>query len=727
MNVNFTGRIARASARRPWVTIAAWAIGLTAAIVAAGSLGDALSQDDRNTTVTQSDKANQIVERERGDTQIADIETIIIKSVTAKYGDAAFTAVVAETTAALLAIDGVTAVSGTDAQSPPPVSASLSTALLSATLALDHPETVGENINAALAAVDHDGFTVLPYGNASVSAMFDGLAEDTLIKGELVGIGVAIVILIIVFGSLAASSIPLGVALVSITAAMGATAILGRAFSLSFFITNMITMMGLALGIDYTLVVVQRFREELARGRTVIDAVSIAGSTASRAVLFSGVTVLFSLVGLLVVPNTIMISLGTGAIVVAVMSILSALTLLPAVLKLLGHRVNKGRVPTAHPGREPKTWEGIARTVIRRPAVSAFVGLALLVAIAAPALSMRLTFAGAESLPEDNSFRVATEILVDDFGYGQSSTVIAIENAGSATPQVEALARAVEADAAFAETELTWQGDVAFIDTKDVYDSADERAEQALHALRDTIVPEALEGTSAVAYVGGEQAGAIDFADIMRDATPWVLLIVLGASFFLLLLLFRSIVIPSVAIALNLLSTAAAYGVLVAVFQFGWGERFLGMPQVDGIAPWIPLFLFAVLFGLSMDYHVFLLSRIKERYESTQDTRDAVVFGLSRTGSLITGAALIMVAVFAGFALGDLAEFAQMGVGLAAAIIIDATIVRSILVPALMALLGNANWYLPAWLNWLPVVHFDGHAPTSASALEEPERESISV
>ena len=266
-------------------------------------------------------------------------------------------------------------------------------------------------------------------------------------------------------------------------------------------------------------------------------------------------------------------------------------------------------------------------------------------------------------------------------------------------------------DPAFAETSVDWHGDTAFIDTRDVHGSADPAAEEAIDRLRDTLVPAALDGTDAVAYVGGGQAGAVDFTSVIVDNVPLVLAIVLGASFLLLLVAFRSIAIPLTAIALNVVSAAAAFGLLVGVFQFGWGADLLGFAQADAIAPWIPLFLFAVLFGLSMDYHVFLISRIKERHDTTGDTRDAVVFGLSRTGSLITGAALIMVAVFLGFALGDLAEFQQMGFGLAAAVIIDATVVRTILVPSLMTLLGRRNWILPGWLGWMPRLSVEGAPP----------------
>ncbi len=723
MNIGFTGRVAKASAARPWLTIGAWAVGLAIAVFAAGSLGDSLVQEGKALVPTESGTADDINKAVQGDKAQAPTETIVVTSHTYQFADASFQAAIAKTTAALVALDGVTSVQGPTLDQPSPVSDAGNSALLTATLSRDHPDGLGALLNDTVEGMGLPGFTVYTYGEASAGAAFDKLASEGLMRGEMIGIGAAIVILVIVFGALAAAGLPLLVALVSIVAALGATAVVGRAFDLSFFILNMITMMGLALGIDYSLVIVQRFREELAHGRSASDAVTLAGNTASRAVLFSGATVLISLAGLLIVPSNIMVSLGSGAMLAAVFSVISALTLLPAVLKLLGSRVNKGKLRIAHPGAEPRLWAAIARGVIRRPLVGAVVGLTILLALAIPALSMRLTFAGTEALPDDLPYKQATEVLVSDFGYGQASTLVVVDNAGSARTQVEALTAAIEAEPAFAETTLTWRGDVALINTKDMYDAADVRAEQAIKDLRKNVIPTYVDGTGAKAYVTGGQAGTIDFTKLITDSAPWVALIVLGASMVLLLVTFRSVTIAVTAIVLNILSTGAAYGVLVAVFQFGWAADLLGMPKVDGIAPWIPLFLFAVLFGLSMDYHVFLLSRIKERHAATGDTKDAIAFGLSRTGALITGAALIMVAVFAGFALGDLVEFSQMGLGLAVAVILDATVVRTLLVPSLMAMLGEANWYLPTWLAWLPKLQVEGD---SAQYLE-PEHASVAA
>lgn len=701
MNVGVTGRIARASAARPWLTIGAWALALAAAVVAAGGLDDALSQDDRMLIMTDSERAADRDEALRGTGGETVGETVVIEAESAAWGDADFAAVVDGLMVELAGVDGVESVEG------PVVSPEGDVALVTAQVLTDHEE-VATLIEDATTAATVDGFALHNVGETTAELAFDRMAEDTLVRGEAIGVGVALIILVVVFGALVAAGLPLMVAAVSIVTALGATALIGQVTEMSFFIVNMITMMGLALGIDYSLVAVQRFREELAHGRSVRDAVTLTGSTANRAILFSGVTVLISLVGLLVVPSTIMRSLGAGAMIVAVMSVVSALTLLPAVLRLLGHRVNRGRIPLSRAGREPRAWTAIARGVTARPAVAAVAGAVVLAALALPMLSMRLTFPGIDALPADNELRQGTQALVDDFGMGQSETLVVIDGAADSRGAVESLAQTVEQDPAFAETSLDWHGGTAFIDTRDVLDSADPEAEAALERLREVMVPAALEGSGATAVVGGDQAEAVDFSAMIRDHVPLVLTIVLGASFVLLLVAFRSIAIPVTAIALNVASAAAAFGVLVAVFQYGWGAELFGFAQVDGIAPWLPLFLFAVLFGLSMDYHVFLISRIKEHHDATGDTRASVVFGLSRTGSLITGAALIMVAVFTGFALGDVAEFQQMGFGLAAAVIIDATVVRVILVPAIMTLLGRHNWTVPGWLGWLPRMSIEG-------------------
>lgn len=711
MSTGLTGRLARISARRPWLTITVWTLVIAAAVVSAGSLSSVVTHDERMLIPTDSEHAADLYDTVVADQVGSDSglahEILVVQSPGLTISDATFDQVLADLASDARDLPGVVEVTVPTEANSPSVSADGTVALVHVTVDPLAHEDVGFDLVDLAHQASVDGFQVTEFGETTAEAVFDTLAEDTLIRGELIGISVAIVILAVVFGALAAAGIPLGVALVSIITAVGATAIVGRVFELSFFVLNMVMMMGLALGIDYSLVTVQRFREELAKGRSVADAVVITGATANRAIVLSGITVVIALTGMLVIPSSVMRSLGMGAIIVAVTSVIAALTLLPAVLGLLGPRINKGRIPTAHPGAEPRRWTALARTITNRPAVWTIAGVSLLVVLAVPFLSLRLAFPGLDSLPEDNSFRVSAEVLVNEFEMGQSQTIVALEGASSDPALVDSLAERIDGLDAFADTSVMVSGDVAVIETNDVYDAADPRAEDAIADLRDTVLPAALAGSAMTATVGGEQASSMDFTREIENRAPLSLIIILGASLILLTVAFRSVVIAASSVVLNLLSAGATFGILVAVFQYGWGADLLGFAQVSAIAPWIPLFLFAVLFGLSMDYHVFLLSRVKEHRDAHGNTRDAVVFGLGRTGALITGAALIMVAVFSGFALGDLAEFQQMGFGLAVAIILDATIVRGLLAPALLSWLGERSWYLPHWLQWLPQVQLE--------------------
>jgi uncharacterized membrane protein YdfJ with MMPL/SSD domain len=529
-------------------------------------------------------------------------------------------------------------------------------------------------------------------------------------------------VLVLVFGALVAASLPLLLALVSIAVALGLTALVGQQWELSLFVTNMLTGMGLALGIDYALFVVSRFREERAEGREKIDAIAATGATASRAVLFSGSAFVLAMTGLLLVQSTIMRSLATGAILVGIVSVVAALTLLPAILSLLGDRVNALRIPRigrAAERRESRTWAAIVERVTRRPVLFLASAVVLLLVLALPAVRMAIGAAGISTLPDSSVAKQGFVALQESFPEATADPTLIVVDGSPADAKVRAgiaqLTRELKADPAFgAPTETVGaRGDLVVLSVPLQGDVLADRAVSAVRHLRSELVPAAFDGTGADVLVTGTTAENIDYFDVMDRWLPIVLAFVLGLSFLLLTVAFRSIVIAGTAIVLNLLSVGAAYGVLVLVFKEGIGADLLGLQQVDIVEAWIPLFLFAVLFGLSMDYQVFLLSRIRERYSQTGDTRDAVVFGVSSTGRIITGAALIIVAVFLGFAMGDLVMFQQMGLGVAVALLLDATVVRSVLVPAAMTLLGERNWYLPRWLDWLPHVEVEGHEPAA--------------
>jgi RND superfamily putative drug exporter len=472
-------------------------------------------------------------------------------------------------------------------------------------------------------------------------------------------------------------------------------------------------MIGLAVGIDYSLFIVQRFREERATGHSVVDSVVRAGDSATRAVFFSGMTVVIALLGLLIMPDTVMRSLGMGAILVVIAAIGAALTLLPAVLGLLGDRVNKGKIPglsgTAYHEGGGRLWHRVTRIVTARPIVSAALAAGVLLIAASPYLGLNTGQNFIESLPVDSPGRHAFTVLNEEFGAGVVTTNIVVDGV-SDEPAVAALVASLEGDPAYGDVTVTPSDDGAaiLIDAVTKLDPSTNAARDAVVTLRDQTVPSAFGDAADNVYVTGQAAWTLDYVDIIDSRTPVIFGFVLGLSFILLMIVFRSVVVPLKAIVMNLLSVGAAYGLLVAVFQHGWGAGLLGVQQTDVIEAWIPLFLFTVLFGLSMDYHIFLLSRIKERYDITGNNDESVAFGLGSTGSIITGAAVIMVAVFGGFAAGDLVMFQQMGFGLAVAVILDATIVRSVLVPATMKLLGDRNWYLPKWLHWLPEIHIEG-------------------
>lgn len=713
MQNRLTGRLARASARRPWLTLGLWAAALAVALPLAGQAEGAVTPEVRNLITTESDRGNELDVLHRSAGSETYDETVILTSRSASFGDPAFDNAIKDVVRAVEAVDGVESVT------PPTADAGVAESGRTALVQVETTAAVAvvEALVEAVDGLDVPGFELLVSGQESGMLAFSALAQEQLARGELIGVAAALVVLLLVLGALVAASIPLAVAFVSVLSAMAMVAVVGRALELTESVLILTTMLGLALSIDYSLVSVQRFREELGRGRSVLDAVTVTGTTANRAVLFSGVTVMLSLSGLLLIPTTEYVGIALSVIFVAISSVVATLTLLPAVLRLLGHRVNKGRVPFIDPASEPVGWQRAARVVIKRPAVATVAGVLVLLICAAPLASLRLTTPGPESLPEDFITHRASALLVEEFGRGQSSTTIAVENASSAQNEVVALAMAIDADPAFTGTTVERRGDVAFLDTGDRYDPADPRAEEAIHRLRDVHVPAALDGTTATAYVTGDQATSIDSIDLLLSRAWMVLAFVLGTSFLLLLVMFRSIVIPLKAITLNLLGAGATFGAMVAAYQWGWGSALLGFPEVEGISPYMPVITFALLFGLSMDYHVFLLSRIKEGYDATGDTAAAVVHGLSRTGRLITGAAIIMVAVFSGFAASDIPELSQWGFGLGFAVLIDATVIRTLLLPAAMVWLGDSNWYLPRWLEWLP--HFGvTEQPTELPAAE---------
>ncbi|MCP9487745.1 MAG: MMPL family transporter [Gaiellaceae bacterium MAG52_C11] len=589
--------------------------------------------------------------------------------------------------------------------------------VIAVTMGPDGEDGIGDVLEVVERA-DGEPYEVTITGEFTADHDFLELSNKDLKEGELFfGLPASLIVLLLVFGAVVASLVPLLLAIVSIVFALALVAIVGQVWDISFFVVNMLSGMGLALGVDYALFIVSRFREERAQGLERVEAIAATARSASRAVLFSGSAFVIALTGMLLVPDTILRSLAAGAILVGFTAVAAATTLLPAVLSLLGDKVDALRLPLVGRGGsgEGRFWGWVVSRVQRRPLVSLVVSAAVLIALALPALDLLTGSAGVRTIPDGYASKDGFNALERELGVGTlDSAQVVVEGDVAAPPirrGIEELRDTLASDPEFRSPELTVSpsNDLAIVEALVVGDSRDEAAVQAIERLRQDVVPAAFGGAGVTTYVTGETAEIVDYREVMARWLPIVFLFVLGFSFILLMLAFRSIVVPAKAIVLNLLSVGAAYGLIVLVFQKGVGNELLGFPKVDAIEAWLPLFLFSVLFGLSMDYHVFLLSRIRERFTHTGDSSEAVAFGVRTTARLITGAALIIIVVFVGFATGELVMFQQMGFGVAVALLLDATVIRSVLVPAAMELLGERNWYLPRWLEWLP--HLEVESP----------------
>jgi len=564
------------------------------------------------------------------------------------------------------------------------------------------------------------GFSVAITGEHTVGNDFGTLSQRDLEHGELFfGLPAALVVLVLVFGAVVAGLVPVLMALLSIVVGLGLVAIFSLEFSLSVFIVNMLSGMGLALGIDYSLFVISRYREERAAGYSEVDAIGLAGATASRAVLFSGSTFVVALVGLLLVPTNIMRSLALGAIIVGLVSVAAALTLLPAILSVLGDRVNALRVPVLgrNLGRadaaESRFWRTIVTVVIRRPAISLLLSAGVMVAAAVPLFGLHIGASGVTTLPNDLPSKRGYLALKRAFPAQSPYTAQIVVQGGSTTTRKDLvrLQRTLARDPRFGPgaIRVSKAMDVSLLSVPVRGDPVGGAAISAVRDLHNRLIPATFAGSGAKVLVGGKTEQNAEYFDAVTSPTPYVLVFVLGLSLVVLTVAFRSLVVALISILLNLLSVGAAYGLITLVFLHGYAADFFGFQHAPVVDAWVPLFLFSVLFGLSMDYQVFLLSRIKERYDDTGDTREAVAAGVASTARIITGAALIIVVVFAGFARGQLVQFQQMGFGVAVALLLDATLIRSIVLPSIASLLGRRTWYLPSWLEWLP--HFDVERP----------------
>jgi putative drug exporter of the RND superfamily len=721
------------SARHPWRTIGVWVAAVVVAVVAiVALLGGALTTEGHPTNNPQSERADDAISAAFPETAGAAItDIVVVRSARFTVDAPQFKSLVRTLASQVRRADGVESVrSYTDARDPSLVSKDRHAALVQFAAASDDGiDDIVDGVETADAR--HPAFAVSVTGQKTLDLDFSELSQSDLQHGELrIGLPAALIVLLLVFGAVVAGLVPLLITLPSIAVALGLVAVLAQAFSLSVFVINMLTGMGLALAIDYSLFVISRFREERGLGRDKVDAIAASATTANRAVVFSGTTFVIAMFGMLLVPSSIMRSLAVGAIAVGIVSVLASATLLPALLGLLGDKIDRLRIPVigrrsleaANP--EGRFWGAIVRAVLRRPGLSLALSVALLLALAAPIFGMHIGTSGATALPDRFASKQGFAALQHDFPSATSDPVEIVVAKGATQPAArQALSRLrarLAADPRFGhgEIERLADGQVALLSVPVRGDPSSDDAVAAVRDLRTSLVPTAFENTDAEVLVGGTTSENIDYFNSVIGPAPWVIALVLALTLVFLTVVFRSLVVAGTAVGLNLLSVGAAYGLLVLVFQHGVGGGLLGFDQTDTIEAWVPLFLFSVLFGLSMDYQVFLLSRIRERYDETGDTVGAVTFGVASTARIITGAALIIVAVFAGFASGELIMFQQMGFGVAAALLIDATIIRSVVLPSAMKLLGDWNWYLPGWLTWLPRLEVEGARTTHTAALE---------
>jgi RND superfamily putative drug exporter len=740
--------IARASSRHPWRTLAIW----FASIIAMGYLSSVLlsgvlSQDFDFTNKPESVKAQEVLDTAFQTNQDQDNELVIVHSDDVTADDPSFQAAVNSIKDKIVAgnkgsIVGQPVTYYDLAESSPDAAAGLvskdqHSTLITLVLADRDTDTV-EQFRDSVNSAAPDGFTAQAAGQGVLFADFTKIAEEDLKQGESIGILFALIVLIVVFAAIVAALLPIVMALVAIAIAMGLVALIGQLVDFNLFVTNMITMIGLAVGIDYSLFIVSRYREERKKGFDKLDAIGASGATANRAVFFSGMTVVLALAGMFIIPTTIFRSLATGAILVTLAALAASMTLLPAMLALLGDRINWPRLSKRarmDVGHDPRGgfWDRITNGVMKRPVVFLVGSVVVLAGLGSFYFQLhRGTSQNVSRLPDDFESKQAFLLLEREFAGGQSNPVrIAVTgdvNGPDVQPAIERLQQEIAGTDVFADqTNVITSPDGKVIEV-DAYFQGDPNRDSAFQGVRDLrsdLVPEAFGDVDGVTVlVGGMPARFTDFLDVIDKYQPLVFVVVLLLSFLLLTVVFRTVVVPVTAIAMNLLSVGAAYGALTLVFQKGAGIGFFNalgfhFQQAEAIEAWLPLFLFSVLFGLSMDYQVFLVTRIRERYDQTRDNDEAVAYGLRTTAGIITGAALIMVAVFTGFASGRLGPLQQMGFGLAIAILVDATIVRTLLVPATMRLLGDRNWYLPKWLEWLPKLRVEGAEP-GREALEPP-------
>src|ERR671919_1461867 len=712
---NLAARMGRWSASH-WKTAV---FGWLAFVVVAFRLGDMVgvkNVDPNAAGPGESGRMNEILDA--GFKQPAG-ETVLIQSTSARVGDPAFTAAIEDVVARVSKMAEVQNVrSPLEAGNAGQIAKGGDATLVEFDIRGDR-DKAGDKVGPVVDAVAdgqraHPGFFIGEFGEASAAKATQDLFADDLGKAGLFSLPITLIILVVAFGALVAAGIPLLLALTAVFATFGLVALPSQLMPVAEEAAALVLLVGLAVGVDYSMFYLKREREERAAGRSERDALEVAAATAGRSVLVSGLTVMVAMAGMFLTTDATFASFGLATIMVVGLAMLGSLTVLPALLSRLGDKVDRVRVPFVGRLRredgEGRIWGAIIDRVLRRPVLSVIVAGSLLVALALPALQLRMVTPGAETFPQDMPIVKSYDRMQEEFPGSALPASVVVKapdvNAPAVRDAIERLEqRALASGRMHEPITVAVSGDatVANITVPVEGNGTDDESIAALAALREDIVPATLGALpNTESAVTGVSAQWQDGTERMKSALPIVVAFVLVFAFGLMLVAFRSLVIAAKAIALNLLSVAAAYGVLVLVFQHGVGKGLLGFGSTAGIDPVVPLLLFVLLFGLSMDYHVFILSRIREAFQRGVASDEAIAHGIKTTAGVVTSAAIVMVGVFSISGMLSLLMFKQFGVGLATAILIDATIVRAVLLPASMKLLGDWNWYLPSWLQWLP-------------------------
>ena len=711
---NIAARAGRWSAEHWKTALVAWLVFCVVAVVIGGAAGTkSLTQAQ---TASGETKAAQTLLDGAGFAGHAG-ESVLVQSRTGTVHDAAFRRAVADVIRAVSAQPAVAQVrSPLAAGNGGQVSQDGRSALVqfeirgAADKSADKVQPVLDAVSRVAAA--HPGLRIAEFGEASANHVLSKTLGNDFTRAEYSSLPVTLVILLVAFGALVAAGLPVLIAFSGVLATIGLSALASHVVAAGDATKSVILLIGMAVGVDYSLFYIRREREERRRGAGQRDALLRTAATSGHAVFISGLTVLLAMAGMLFTGNAIFTSIAVGAMLMVAVALIGSLSILPALLSKLGDRVDKGRIPLlgGRAGGESRLWSAVLDRVLRRPWVSAVVAGGALLALALPTLQLHTQLPSFTDLPRSIPIVRTYEAIQKAFPGAQTPANVVVGATDVTAPAVQRGIAAFERQALASgeakrpiETKINPSRTVEVVSVPLVGNGDNARSVAALEALRTRIVPATIGAVpGVVAPITGETAGTHDFNEQMKSHAPLVFGFVLTLCFLLLLVTFRSIVIPIKAVLLNLLSAGAAYGLLVLVFQHRWAEGLLGFHSNGAIASWLPLFLFVILFGLSMDYHVFILSRVKELVDEGMSTDDAVAAGIKGTASTVTSAAIVMVAVFAIFVTLHEIDIKQMGFGLGAAILIDATVVRAVLLPAVMKLLGDWNWYLPRWLEWLP-------------------------